>query len=93
MSMLRERLQVLISRDQRGRLQAAAKRRGTSVGALVREAIDDVVARAPQQQRARAVAEIRSMSGGRFFPPEALDRIVEEEREAVLPPRDGRRRR
>lgn len=40
MSMLKERLQVLINRDQRERLERESARRGTSVATLVREAID-----------------------------------------------------
>jgi hypothetical protein len=40
MSMLNERLQVLIAREQRERLEREAARRGASVAALVREAID-----------------------------------------------------
>ena len=40
MSMLKERLQVLIDREQRERLERHAKDRGTSVATLVREAID-----------------------------------------------------
>jgi hypothetical protein len=40
MSMLKERLQVLISSDQRERLEREAAERGTSVATLVREAID-----------------------------------------------------
>jgi hypothetical protein len=40
MSMLSERLQVLIDRAQRQRLERIARRRGTSVATLVREAID-----------------------------------------------------
>lgn len=40
MSMLNERLQVLIHRDQRERLELESRRRGASVGRLVREAID-----------------------------------------------------
>ncbi len=40
MSMLKERLQVLIGRDQRERLEREALARGTSVATLVREAID-----------------------------------------------------
>ena len=40
MSMLTDRLQVLIDRDQRERLERESRRRGTSVGRLVRDAID-----------------------------------------------------
>lgn len=40
MSMLKERLQVLIDRDQRERLDQESRRSGASVGKLVREAID-----------------------------------------------------
>ncbi len=40
MSMLNERLQVMIDRDQRERLERCARDRGTSVATLVREAID-----------------------------------------------------
>lgn len=40
MSMLKERLQVLIEREQRERLEREAALRGTSVATLVREAID-----------------------------------------------------
>ncbi len=40
MSMLKERLQVLIATEQRERLEREASLRGTSVATLVREAID-----------------------------------------------------
>ena len=40
MSMLKERLQVLIGVEQRQRLEREAAARGTSVATLVREAID-----------------------------------------------------
>jgi hypothetical protein len=40
MSMKTERLQVLIERDQRERLEREATARGASVATLVREAID-----------------------------------------------------
>lgn len=40
MSMLTERLQVLIGAEQRERLEREATARGTSVATLVREAID-----------------------------------------------------
>lgn len=40
MSMYSERLQVLIDKQQRRRLEQAAAERGSSVAVLVREAID-----------------------------------------------------
>jgi len=40
MSMLKERLQVMIDSDQRARLEREAAERGTSVARLVRDAID-----------------------------------------------------
>jgi hypothetical protein len=40
MSMLTERLQVLIAPEQRERLEAEARRRGAPIGKLVRDAID-----------------------------------------------------
>lgn len=86
--MFGERLQILVSREQRRRLEAEAKRRRTSVGAVVREAIDARLAGATSAQRLRAVEEIRAMRGGRFVGPDELDRIVDEEREgAVSAPR------
>jgi hypothetical protein len=91
--MLTERLQVLLSRGQRRRLEAEARRRRTSVGALIREAVDARLHSVPLEKRRRAIAEIKAMSGGHFLPPETLERIVEEERERPLGQRGRRRRR
>jgi len=92
-SMLNQRLQVLISRDQQRRLDAEAKRRGSSVGAVVREAIDARVRHVPEERRARAIAEIRTMTGGRFLPPDKLERLVEDERQEAFPAVGHRRKR
>lgn len=92
--MFTERLQVLVSRAQRQRLEVEARRRGTSVGALIREAVDARARNAPVTERRRAVAAIRAMSAGRFLDAGALDRIVDEEREKpfrALRPRRTRR--
>ena len=89
--MLTERLQVLVSRAQRRRLEVEARRRGTSVGALIREAVDARAHSVPLAERQRAVAAIRAMSGGRFLAVGTLERIVDEEREKPL--RELRRRR
>ncbi len=40
MLMLDRRLQVLVDDDRYGRLEAEARRRGTTVGAVVRDALD-----------------------------------------------------
>ena len=89
--MFTERLQVLMSREQRRRLEAEAKRRHSSVGALIREAIDTRGAGATPEERSRAVAEIKGMRGGRFLSPGELERVIDEERERL--PHRGRRRR
>lgn len=41
MCMLSERMQVLVTPEQRARLERLAARRQRSVGAIIREAIDD----------------------------------------------------
>jgi hypothetical protein len=89
--MFTERLQVLMSKEQRRSLEAEAKRRRSSVGALIREAIDTRGAAPNPEERSRAVAEIKSMRGGRFVSPRELERIIDEERER-LPARARRRR-
>jgi len=83
MSMLTERLQILVRPEQRRRLEAEARRRQTSVGALVREAVDAKFAGPTREQRIKAVQEIRAMNvNGLFYSPQELNRILEEEFEA-----------
>ena len=89
--MFTERFQVLISKEQRRSLEAEAKRRRSSVGALIREAIDTRGPATNPEDRSRAVAEIKNMRGGRFLSPVELERIIDEERER-LPARARRRR-
>lgn len=59
MLMLSERLQVLIERDQRRRLEREAARRGTSVALLIREAIDHSF---PPGELSRATAASRLLA-------------------------------
>lgn len=91
--MLNERLQILVTPDQRRRLQEEAKRRRSSVAALIREAIDARFGAVTRADRLRALEEIRAMKGGRFVPPDELDRLIEREHDDVLAPRrrSGRR--
>ena len=78
--MLNERLQILIRPEQRRRLEDEARRRGTSVAALVREAVDARYGPVTQADRLKAVAEIGAMEG-RFLSPRELNLLVEKERE------------
>jgi len=77
--MYTERLQILVSPEQRKRLEAEAGRRGASVAALIREAVDEYLGATPLDQRLRAVEGIGGMRG-RFLSPGELERLVEEER-------------
>lgn len=83
MHMLKERLQILVSRGQRRRLEAEAQRRGLSVGGLVREAVDAHLGHVGEAERLEALEGIRA-AGGRFLSPDELNRIVGEEREATF---------
>jgi hypothetical protein len=56
MSMLSRRLQVLIDDEQLRRLRAEARMRHSSVGALVREAIDRVYPVTSERKQAAAKA-------------------------------------
>jgi len=81
--MLKERLQILVSADQRRRLEAEARRRGTSVGSLVREAVDRHLGAVSHADRLAALEGIRA-TDGRFLSPEELGRIVEDDRDEGL---------
>lgn len=83
MHMLKERMQILISTEQRRRLEREAQRRGTSVASVIREAVDAQLGGATVEDRRAALGEIRAMRG-RALSPEQLDRIVEDERDAQL---------
>ena len=77
--MFSERLQILVSPEQRRRLETEARRRGTSVGALIREAVDLHVGPPARSDKDRALSGIRAMRG-RHLSPEELERLVEQER-------------
>jgi hypothetical protein len=76
--MLKERLQILVSAEQRKRLEAEARSRGTSMGEIVREALDQRYSEPSREAKLRAWDEIKAMNGGRAPEPGELNRIVEE---------------
>lgn len=79
--MFSERLQILISPEQRRALEVEAERREASVASVIREAIDLRLGTVDRSARLRALEEIRAMQGGPFLTPEELDREVAAERE------------
>lgn len=79
--MLKERLQILVSADQRRRLESEARRRRTSVGSVIRDAVDAQLGGATVEDRRAAVDRIGALRG-RSLSPEEINRIVEAERDA-----------
>jgi hypothetical protein len=82
--MFSERLQILLSPDQRRRWEAEAKRRGISVASLIRGAVDRDLGSVDRPARVGAVDAIREMRG-RFLTIDEMDRVVEEERSKGAP--------
>jgi hypothetical protein len=81
--MITERVQILLTPQQRRRLEDEARRQGRSVASLVREAIDARFGAVGRHERLAAVDAIAAMSGGRYLTPEQINRAVEEEREGI----------
>ena len=91
--MLNERLQILITSDQRRRLEEEARRRRVSVAGLIREAIYARFGAITPDDRLRAVEEIRGMESGRFLPPDELGRQSDAEHDEAIEALLGRIRR
>ncbi len=86
--MLRERLQILVSTEQKRRLEAEARTRGESIGGLVREAIDERYGRRftfSRAEREAAVERIRAAPPIPFVTPEELSQIADESIEEEYP--------
>lgn len=81
MCMYDERLQILINAEQRRRWETEARRRGISVAALIREAVDQHLGSTDRNRRRKALAAIKKMSTP-FMTVEEMDRIIEETRSA-----------
>jgi hypothetical protein len=82
--MITERVQILLTPQQRRRLEDEAKRQSRSIASLVREAIDARFSPIGREERVAAVVAISAMNGGRFLTPEQINRAIEEEREAIV---------
>ena len=82
--MLKERLQILVSAEQRLRLEEEARLAGKSVGALVREAIDARFGAPSLVDRRRAFSAVTAMRG-RYLSPEELEALGDDERDRTAP--------
>lgn len=82
--MITERVQILLTPQQRRRLEDEARRQSRSVASLVREAIDARFGTVSREERIAAAKAIAAMSGGRYLTPDEINRAVEEEREAFF---------
>jgi hypothetical protein len=87
--MFTERLQILVSPDQRRRLEHEARRRGTSVAAVVRDAVDDELGTVSPEERRRAVEAIGALRGT-YVPPDELGALIDEGRLAAVVGADPR---
>lgn len=80
MRMYSERLQILISKEQRRRLEAEARRRNSSVASVIREAVDVELGAGSREERLRAVGRIAEIKGASALPPEELKRAIDDAR-------------
>jgi predicted DNA-binding protein len=76
--MLKERMQILMSTEQRRRLEREAQRRGTSVASVIRDAVDAQLGAITVEDRRAALDDILAMRG-RFASPDELNRIAASE--------------
>jgi hypothetical protein len=85
--MLSERLQILVTPEQRRTLEAEAARRGESVGSLVRKAVDAAYDPVDRDGRRHALDELRAIgerNRGIVLSPDELEALIEEARTTGL---------
>lgn len=76
--MINERLQVLLTSEQRRRLEREARRQGRSVASLIRDAIDARFGYPSPEERLAAFEAIRGMGGDPALRPSELRRAIDE---------------
>jgi hypothetical protein len=86
MRMYTERLQILVSKDQRRRLEREAKRRNSSVASVIRDAVDAELGRRSRQDKLEAVEAIRRMPKMPEMSVEDLLRLIKEARDEQFTP-------
>ena len=84
MRMLKERLQILVDSEQRRRLDVEARRRGVSVGAVVRDAIEAQLPAVSREQRIEAIEAMKRAPRVAHIPPDELRRMIDESHEEEI---------
>lgn len=77
MRMYTERLQILVSKEQRRRLEREARRRKSSVASVIRDAVEAELGGTSRQDRLKAVEAISRLRGVPYLSPEDLEREIE----------------
>jgi hypothetical protein len=77
MRMYSERLQILVSKEQRRRLEREAKRRKSSVASVIRDAVEAELGGISREDRMQAVEAIAGFSGAAYLSPADLEREIE----------------
>ena len=93
MHMFSERLQILVSKEQRRRLEEAARQRKASVASVIRDAVDAELGRGSREDRLGAVAAIAAMRGVPDISPEELELAIDgvpRRRDRARSPRSAR---
>jgi hypothetical protein len=77
MRMYSERLQILISKEQRRRLEQEARRRGSSVASVIRDAVEAELGGVSTDDRLSAARAISRMRAIPHLAPEELARQID----------------
>jgi hypothetical protein len=78
MRMFTERIQILVSKEQRRRLEEAARHRNASVASVIRDAFEAELGAGSPQQRLGAVDAIARMRATPHLPPDELARAIDD---------------
>jgi hypothetical protein len=82
MRMYTQRLQILVSKEQRRRLEREAKRRGASVASVIREAVDERLGGIAREDRIAAADWIAAIEPQPYVAPDDLKRLIAEAHDA-----------
>ncbi len=82
--MYSERMQLLLTPEQRRRVDTEAKRRGSSAAAVIREAIDAQIQPFSREERRAALERLEAIRIP-FVPIDQLNAMIDEGRDVVPP--------